>query len=84
MSEPFDIHRPPVRIRTSLKSPDDIENISTTDHDEGQVAEAAEVSHIVDMPTCPVCGGGLISIRAKSQCERCHRIVETCCEGGPE
>lgn len=32
---------------------------------------------------CPVCGGTLIDIRAKLQCSRCHRICETCCEGGP-
>jgi len=31
---------------------------------------------------CPVCGGTLIDIRAKLQCSRCHRICETCCEGG--
>jgi hypothetical protein len=31
---------------------------------------------------CPVCGGKLIDIRAKLQCSRCHRICETCCEGG--
>jgi hypothetical protein len=31
---------------------------------------------------CPVCGGKLIEIRAKFQCSRCHRICETCCEGG--
>lgn len=34
------------------------------------------------IPACPVCGGNLIEIRAKLQCERCHRICETCCEGG--
>ncbi len=34
------------------------------------------------IPPCPVCGGNLIDIRAKLQCERCHRICETCCEGG--
>ncbi|MDA8697454.1 hypothetical protein N9C08_02510 [Rubripirellula sp.] len=34
------------------------------------------------IPVCPVCGGNLIDIRAKLQCERCHRICETCCEGG--
>ncbi|MEC7408956.1 MAG: hypothetical protein VYB72_09075 [Planctomycetota bacterium] len=33
-------------------------------------------------PICPVCGGNLIDIRAKLQCEQCHRICETCCEGG--
>ncbi|MBL9083111.1 MAG: hypothetical protein JNK76_14950 [Planctomycetales bacterium] len=35
-------------------------------------------------PACPVCGGRLIDIRAKLQCSQCHRIVETCCEGGLE
>ncbi|MBS0207578.1 MAG: hypothetical protein JSS27_01365 [Planctomycetes bacterium] len=33
-------------------------------------------------PLCPVCGGRLIDIRAKLQCADCHRICETCCEGG--
>ncbi len=33
-------------------------------------------------PICPACGGSLMEIRAKLQCERCHTIVETCCEGG--
>ncbi|MBD54928.1 MAG: hypothetical protein CMM05_07600 [Rhodopirellula sp.] len=32
---------------------------------------------------CPVCRGEtLIEIRGKLQCERCHTICETCCEGG--
>jgi hypothetical protein len=31
---------------------------------------------------CQVCGGPLIEIRAKLQCQRCHTIWETCCEGG--
>ncbi|MFG0265504.1 MAG: hypothetical protein ACF8AM_10185 [Rhodopirellula sp. JB055] len=32
---------------------------------------------------CPVClGRTLIEIRGKLQCERCHTICETCCEGG--
>ena len=32
---------------------------------------------------CPVCQGqSLIEIRGKLQCERCHTICETCCEGG--
>jgi hypothetical protein len=34
------------------------------------------------VPGCPVCGGHLIDIRGKLQCSRCHRICETCCEGG--
>lgn len=33
-------------------------------------------------PACPVCGGTLIDIRAKLQCTKCHRICESCCEGG--
>ncbi len=33
-------------------------------------------------PACPVCGGRLIDIRGKLQCSACHRICETCCEGG--
>lgn len=35
-----------------------------------------------DRRACPACGGRLIEIRAKSQCSVCHRICETCCEGG--
>jgi hypothetical protein len=31
---------------------------------------------------CQICGGRLIEIRGKLQCERCHTIWETCCEGG--
>ncbi len=34
------------------------------------------------MMVCPVCEGQLIEIRSKFQCSRCHRICETCCEGG--
>jgi len=33
-------------------------------------------------PACPVCGGRLVDIRGKLQCSMCHRICETCCEGG--
>jgi hypothetical protein len=33
-------------------------------------------------PSCPACGGRLIEVRAKQQCSQCHRICETCCEGG--
>ena len=35
-----------------------------------------------NVPACPACGGRLIEIRAKQQCSQCHRICETCCEGG--
>lgn len=38
--------------------------------------------HLDNLPACPVCGGHLIEIRQKRQCERCHTICETCCEGG--
>ena len=30
---------------------------------------------------CPVCGSGLIEIRQKRVCQKCHTICETCCEG---
>lgn len=36
----------------------------------------------LSQPTCQLCGGRLIEIRGKLQCERCHTIWETCCEGG--
>jgi len=32
--------------------------------------------------SCQICQGRLIEIRGKLQCERCHTIWETCCEGG--
>ncbi len=35
-----------------------------------------------ERPSCPVCGGRLVEIRAKLQCADCHRICESCCEGG--
>ncbi len=38
--------------------------------------------HLDHLPACPVCGGHLIEIRQKWQCERCRTICETCCEGG--
>jgi ribosomal protein S27AE len=37
-----------------------------------------------DVKVCPVCGSTqLLEIRQKLHCQRCHAIVETCCEGGP-
>jgi hypothetical protein len=47
-----------------------------------QQQEAANESRTLRI-ACPVCGGHLIEIRGKLQCERCHTIIETCCEGGP-
>jgi hypothetical protein len=39
---------------------------------------------LVDVtPTCPLCGGDLVEIRAKAVCARCGRICEGCCEGAP-
>ncbi|HUQ68672.1 MAG TPA: hypothetical protein VM165_04060 [Planctomycetaceae bacterium] len=38
--------------------------------------------HLDHLPACPVCGGPLEEIRKKWQCQRCHTICETCCEGG--
>ena len=32
-------------------------------------------------PACPVCGGRLGEIGVNLQCERCHTICESCCEG---
>lgn len=45
-------------------------------------ASLPEPDHLDQLPACPVCGGHLIDIRQKRQCERCHTICETCCEGG--
>jgi hypothetical protein len=44
--------------------------------------EACSLDEVQQFPACPVCGGRLIDIRQKRQCERCHTICETCCEGG--
>jgi len=40
------------------------------------------VMELSSIPCCPVCSGKLVEIRAKYHCSRCHRICETCCEGG--
>ena len=51
--------------------------------DEQQPANGAESAEAPPrQPVCSICGGKLIEIRAKLQCERCHVILETCCEGG--
>lgn len=44
--------------------------------------ETADNSSGYTEPCCPVCGGRLFDIRSKQQCSQCHRICETCCEGG--
>ncbi len=31
---------------------------------------------------CPICSGNLFYLRTKLVCEKCHSIVETCCDGG--
>jgi len=49
---------------------------------ESQSKYDASESTQSSQPTCQLCGGRLIEIRAKLQCERCHTIWETCCEGG--
>jgi hypothetical protein len=47
-------------------------------HTEAACERGAEGARV-----CPVCRGQtLIEIRGKLQCERCHTICETCCEGG--
>ncbi|MEL7334860.1 MAG: hypothetical protein AAFN70_01520 [Planctomycetota bacterium] len=34
---------------------------------------------------CIVCGSrNLMEIRGKLHCNKCHAILETCCEGGPD
>jgi hypothetical protein len=43
---------------------------------------SAQKDKAPSQPICQLCGGRLIEIRAKLQCERCHTIWETCCEGG--
>ncbi|RLT11885.1 MAG: hypothetical protein DWI21_01990 [Planctomycetota bacterium] len=44
--------------------------------------DSQESSAVFCRTACPVCGGTLIEIRHKLQCEQCHTICETCCEGG--
>ena len=49
--------------------------------EESSPPPAADTCYQGKLP-CQICGGRLIEIRAKLQCERCHTIWETCCEGG--
>jgi hypothetical protein len=53
-------------------------------HKRGELIMEKEVDNHDQTPrsACPVCGGELIEIRAKLECSQCHRICETCCEGG--
>lgn len=50
--------------------------------DENHPGDRCSPVSIDRLPACPVCGGRLVDIRQKRQCERCHTICETCCEGG--
>jgi hypothetical protein len=45
-------------------------------------APSEQSNQQLSRPTCQLCSGRLIEIRGKLQCERCHTIWETCCEGG--
>ena len=45
-------------------------------------AELPNEASICGTPSCPACGGQLFEIRSKQVCSQCHRICETCCEGG--
>jgi hypothetical protein len=47
-----------------------------------EVAESPTDEQACARLVCQICSGRLIEIRAKLQCERCHTIWETCCEGG--
>lgn len=38
----------------------------------------------MEMGTCPACDAGLIWRHNGVWCDRCHRKVETCCEGAPQ
>ncbi|MFN9345645.1 MAG: hypothetical protein ACK6DQ_03550 [Planctomycetota bacterium] len=44
--------------------------------------DSPTAQELTNIPCCPVCGAALVEIRAKYHCSRCHRICETCCEGG--
>ena len=68
---------PPDRAPTSDDSSRKIPMDSTDPKDDAGATPPCE-----SRPACPVCGGRLIEIRAKFHCEQCHRICETCCEGG--
>jgi len=50
--------------------------------DDGTAQKPAADEQACARPVCQICSGRLIEIRAKLQCERCHTIWETCCEGG--
>lgn len=58
--------------------------MDTTTNQSNSTNDAAPSKEKSCRPACFVCGGKLIEIRAKLQCSQCHRIVETCCEGGLE
>ncbi len=75
----FDLQRPPFRVAARAQA-------SSTSPALGDLPAGDEsgTSAVVDFAVCPACGGRLVCIRAKSQCAQCHRIVESCCEGGPE
>ncbi len=36
------------------------------------------------MQCCPACDGALVWRHNGMWCDRCHRKVETCCEGAPQ
>jgi len=71
------IHSRPIAPPTSDDSSRKIPMDSTDPEDDAGATPPCE-----SRPACPVCGGRLIEIRAKFHCEQCHRICETCCEGG--
>ncbi len=38
----------------------------------------------MEMGACPACDAGLMWRHNGVWCDRCHRKVETCCEGAPQ
>jgi hypothetical protein len=32
-------------------------------------------------PVCPICGGPVFLIHCERRCQRCHTLLEGCCEG---
>lgn len=76
------VHSANVSARTKMESGIRAIEAMVKKRASNQGSQPAPKSCSTSDPACPACGGRLIDIRAKLQCSVCHRICETCCEGG--